>query len=191
VAIEMSRPVVVTPPASEPLTLAEAKRQVVIAADDDAHDHELIHIVQAAREQWEHDTDSVTTLRTLSVSVDRLGPRIELPKRPIQSIDCVKYYDSDDAIQDMEPGVYVFDAAGGAIRLAHNQQWPDVPRRWDAVTIKYVAGYSRRQDIPAIAKQAMLLLVGYYFENRGDHEQPRVMQAYESLVIRFMRSSYP
>lgn len=190
-SIVMSRPVVVTPPESEPLTLSEAKRQLSLAADDEAFDPELIHIIQSAREQWEHDTDSVTMGRTLSVSLDRLGHPIELPKRPIQSIESIHYYDADGVSQEMDPETYAFDPASGAVRLGYGKQWPESPRRWDAVTVQYVAGYGRRQDIPAIAKQAMLLLVGHYFEHRGDNDPPRAMQAYESLVRRFMRSSYP
>lgn len=190
-SIVMSRPVVVTPPASEPLTLSEAKRQLSLAADDEAFDPELIHIVKAAREQWEHDTDSVTISRTLSVSLDRLESLIRLPKRPVQSIESIHFYDADGVSQEMDHETYAFDPASGAVRLGYGKQWPESPRRWDAVTVQYVAGYGRRQDIPAIAKQAMLLLVGHYFEHRGDNDPPRAMQAYESLVRRFMRSSYP
>lgn len=49
----------VTGPTVEPLTLNEAKKQLEIATSDTTHDGQLAQMIQEAREQWEHDTDSV------------------------------------------------------------------------------------------------------------------------------------
>lgn len=188
-----SRPTVVTGPTSEPVTMQEAKRQLFIAETDTSHDEEVVHLVQAAREQWEHDTDSSMLTQTLRVTAERLsGREIKLPSRPLQSVTSVTYYDSEDVSQTLATSVYSVDTSSERIVLKWNQSWPTLAIRWDAVTITYVAGNTNRSAIPSIAKQAMLLLIGYYgFGNRGDNDRPNDFRAYQMLVQKFMRSSYP
>lgn len=188
-----SRPTVVTGPTSEPVTMQEAKRQLFIAETDTSHDEEVVHLVQAAREQWEHDTDSSMLTQTLRVTAERLnGREIRLPSRPLQSVTSFTYYDSENVSQALSTDIYSVDTSSERIVLTWNQSWPTLAIRWDAVTITYVAGNTTRSAIPSIAKQAMLLLIGYYgFGNRGDNDRPNDFRAYQMLVQKFMRSSYP
>ena len=67
---EVSRATLLEGPASEPVTLTEAKKQCEIAASDTAHDDHLTLLIQAAREQWEHDTDSAVMEQTLKVTLE-------------------------------------------------------------------------------------------------------------------------
>jgi uncharacterized phiE125 gp8 family phage protein len=188
-----SRPTTTVLPTQEPLTLSEVKLHVNIAESDATFDAELVRIVQSVREQWEHDTDSRLLTQTVTVNYDQLlGQIVGMPLRPIQSVTSVEYYDSSDNQQTLSTDVYDVDLQRRALRLRTNESWPTLAVRWDAVTVTYVVGYTSRQQIPAIAKQAMLLMVGYYFDqNRGDNDRPNDMRAYESLVTRFMRESYP
>ena len=188
-----SRPTVVTGPASEPVTLAEAKRQLFLSESDTSNDQELISRIEAAREQWEHDTDTSLLTQTLSVTAERFaGREIVLPSRPVQSITHVKYYDDTDTLQTLSTTLWTFDLQEQAIRLDWQITWPTTAIRWDAVTVTYVAGNASLSSVPAIAKQAMLLLITYYqYGNRGDNDRPNDMRAYEALVRRFMRSTYP
>lgn len=189
----LSRPTVVTGPTSEPVTLSEAKKQLFLSESDTSNDVELVNRIQAAREQWEHDTDSVMLTQTLSATVDTFGGReIILPSRPVQSISHIKYYDSSDVLQTLSASLYSLDAKERTIRLGWASSWPTTYNRWDAVVVTYVAGNTSNAAVPAIAKQAMLLLIAYYhFGNRGDNDRPNDLRAYESLVRKFMRSTYP
>lgn len=190
---EVSRPAVVTGPTAEPITLAEAKRQLFLAESDISQDAELLTRIQAAREQWEHDTDTVMLTQTLSVTAEMFaGRKIELTGRPIQSITSIVYYDENDTLQTFSSSKYSFNAPEREIELKWNEVWPVTEIRWDAVKITYVAGNLSVAAIPAIAKQAMMLLITYYqYGNRGDNDRPNDLRAYEALVRRFMRSSYP
>lgn len=192
-SMEISRPTVVTGPTAEPITLAEAKRQLFLAESDTSQDAELVSRIQAAREQWEHDTDTVTLTQTLSVTAERFaGREIHLPGRPIQSITHVKYYDDQDTLQTLSTSYYKFNAQEREIELNWNSSWPTTAIRWDAVAVTYVAGNTSLAAVPAIAKQAMLLLITYYqYGNRGDNDRPNDLRAYEALVRRYMRSTYP
>lgn len=188
-----SRPTVVTGPTSEPITLAEAKRQLFLGESDTSQDAELISRIQAAREQWEHDTDSAILTQTLSVTAEHFaGREIVLPSRPVASITSVKYYDSANAQQTLSSSLYSLDAKERTIRLNWDASWPTTYTRWDAVLVTYVAGYASVATVPAIAKQAMLLAITYaQYGNRGDNDRPNDQRAYEALVRRYMRSTYP
>jgi uncharacterized phiE125 gp8 family phage protein len=189
----VSRMTVVTPPASEPITLEEAKKHVFIADSDTTSDQELVLAIQAAREQWESDTDTATITRTVSVSLDFFsGQIIELLMGPLRSVSSIVYYDQNDALQTLSTSIYRVDLPGCSVRLVENESWPTTAIRWDAVTITYIIGEASRAAVPAIAKQAMLLLIGYYtMQNRGDNDRPHDMRAYEALVNKFRRGSYP
>jgi uncharacterized phiE125 gp8 family phage protein len=188
---------VITQPTLEPLTLLEAKNHLYLPADDSNQDDEIARLIQAAREQWEHDTDSCVLTQTLRVRSTGFGSskmgEFHLFKRPVQSVTTVQYYDPSGSLETLSTDVYSLDALSQKLRLKINKTWPVVElSRWDAVSVTYVAGYSGREDVPAIAKQAMLLLVGYYhLGNRGDNDRGNDMAAYERLVARYMRSSYP
>ena len=191
--LEVSRAALVTPPVSEPITLAEAKKQLELSSTDTAHDAHLSLLIQAAREQWEADTDSAALTQTWKITAsDFYDDVMLLPKRPVQSITHVKYYDSGNVLQTLSTSIYDFDQPNRAVRLKNLEVWPSVYDRWDGVIITYVAGYTAAYNVPAIMKQAMLLLIGYYFDaNRGENDRSNDQRAYESLVAKFMRSNYP
>lgn len=177
-------------PASEPVTATEAKKQLEITGS--AHDDQVSLLIEAAREQWEHDTDSALINQTWTLTTDHLR-EFRFPKRPVDSITGVTYYDSGNSQQTLSSSLYQLDKAQNAFRLAADQTWPATYGRWDAVTfIVVLGGHANESTVPKIAKQAMLLLIGHYFENRDDMQNAmREVSAYEALVRRYMRSSYP
>ncbi|MFN7317950.1 MAG: hypothetical protein ACK5S6_00440 [bacterium] len=182
----------VTGPTVEPLTLNEAKKQLEISTSDTTHDVQLAQAIQEAREQWEHDTDSVCCYQTWKIRVQSLADRLALPKRPIQSITSITYFDGNNASQTLSASLYQLHI--NEFRLAYQATLPATSARWDAWTINYRCGYSQDATlVPAIAKRAMLLLVGHYFENRDMlmSDAIQTMKPYESLVMKFMRSNYP
>lgn len=190
---KVSRATVVTAPTLEPVTLAQVKRQLFMSESDTSNDYELNSRIQAAREQWEHDTDSAVLTQTLSVTLGMFTvDQIEIPSRPIQSITHLKYYDGSDVLQTFSSASYSLDKPRRRVVLDSTESWPTTYDRWDAVTITYVAGFASVALVPAIVKQAILLLITYYqFSNRGDNDRPNDLRAYENLVRRYQRSSYP
>ena len=189
----MSRPTLLEGPLLEPVTIAEARKQCELGTST-AHDDHLELLIQSAREQWEHDTDSCVITQVWSVTLDYFkGVEIELPKRPIQEIADIQYYDQGNVLRPLDEAVFSFNPAARKIHLNSQQSWPDVYDRWDAVTITFVCGVDTVEEVPAIQKQAIRLLIGHYFENR-DMLMSDAMQAvkgYEHLVRRYLRTSYP
>lgn len=181
----------VTAPSEEPVSSADAKKHLELSGTD--HDTHVAWLIEAARQQWEHDTDSAVIEQTWRLTTDSLQEQ-RFSKRPVSEITSVQYYDSSNAQQTLSSSVYQLDTAENAIRLAVDQSWPFTYSRWDAVTYTVKAGkYTTESEVPAIVRQAILLLVGHYFEDRGEpmSEAMRNVKGYEALVARFMRCSYP
>lgn len=181
----------VTGPTAEPLTLAEAKKQLEISSSDSTHDVQLQGMIQEARQQWEKDTDTVCCYQTWRMRTNVMKDGFRLRKRPIQSITSIQYYDSGNTLQTWNTSQYSLYV--DQIKLGYQVTIPAVSDRWDAWTITYRLGYSQdATSVPAVAKRAMLLLIGYYFDaNRGDNDRLHDMKAYEALVAKYSRSDYP
>lgn len=187
-------PEIVTRPTTEPLTLGEAKKQLEISISDTTHDDHLTALVIAARQQWEDDTDSAVCNQTWKVETQEFVDGMKLPKRPVQSITTIQYYDGTNTLQTLASTVYQLHAGRGEIRLGYQQVLPATSARWDAWKITYLCGYGTDgTNVPGVAKRAMMLLIGYHFENRDmlQNESTFNRSAYESLVLRYIRSTYP
>lgn len=175
-------------PASEPVTAAEAKAQINISGSD--HDTQLALLIEKARIEYESDVDTVFIQRTGTWTMESLA-EMQFPARPVNSISSIKYYDLANAQQTLSTAVYQLDSARQHLRLAYNQDWPSTLDRWDCVEITVVLGdHSAESTVPALAKQAMLLLIARDWYDRPDITS-KTMMAYESLVKKFMRSTYP
>ena len=89
--LNQTRSVVESAPASEPVSLAEAKKHLEIASDFNDHDVHVTSLITAAREVWEHDTGSITTERTITESFNEVGVTIDLARRPVISLTSVSF----------------------------------------------------------------------------------------------------
>lgn len=179
----------VTPATSEPITLAQAKKQVELPTNETAHDDHLELLIQAAREQVEADCNQQFMTGTWRQVYDGFREDFWLSRKPIASVSSITYYDSTNTQQTLSTSVYGVDLTQGRITLSYGQVWPVPYDRWDAVTVTYVSGTDIATSVPAAARQAMLLLIGKWFENRGDQNDKA--EVYDSLIRRIQRSTYP
>lgn len=160
---------IITPPVTEPITLLDAKAQCRVDIDDD--DTLLTSYITAAREWCEaHDWRAyLTQTIELWLTMWPGGDSIELPRPPLQSVTKIEYYGVDDTKYTLSTSVYGVDAISepGAVRLKYNQNWPATPlRAYNAICVTYVAGWTTADAVPQTIKQAMLLLIGHWYENR-------------------------
>ena len=176
----------------EPLSLSEVKKHLELASTDTAHDVYLAGKIEAARMQFQDDTGQCFIERQVQIKLPAFREFV-FSQRPVASIDSITFYDASNVSGTLYTEAYQFDAGNNALRLAYGMEWPDTADRWDAVTITYTVGkHLNASTVPAIAKSAMLLLVGFEFENRDDLMGANSIQnAYERLVLKYMRSTYP
>jgi uncharacterized phiE125 gp8 family phage protein len=161
--------VLVTPPAEEPVSLAEAKAHLRV--DHDAEDTLISMLIGAAREYVEQGAARALMPQTWRLSLESLpGGRcpIELPLPPLRSVESITYQDDDGAEQTLDDALYLVDTDDepGKVLPVYDGEWPDGRCDVNAVKVTYIAGYEDADHVPKRAKQAILLLVGHWFENR-------------------------
>ena len=156
-------------PAAEPVSVIEAKEHLRVDIGDD--DTLIEALITAAREYVEQGSRRALVTQTWRLNLDQFpaGPEIELPRPPLQSVTSVTYRDSDGTTNTLSSSIYEVDtdSTPGRIRLAYGEDWPsDTLAETNPVRITFVAGYGDADDVPRRWKQAILLLVGHWYENR-------------------------
>lgn len=161
---------IVTPPAEEPVTLTEAKNHLRVDLSDD--DSLISALIVAAREHAEAITRRAFITQTLKLSLDAFpannGP-IYVPMPPLQSVNSLKYFDTDGMEQTLTEGTdFLVDneSEPGRITPAPDTGWPATQNRPNAVSVEFVAGFGDASKVPQGIKQAILLMVGHWYENR-------------------------
>lgn len=193
-------PVRTVSPAFEPVSVAELREHEQFASSYTAHDREFARLIQAAREQWEHDTGCVCVTSRWTISLDTwpLGDDgIAIPQRPVSSIVSVSYLDTAGASTAWSSGNYSLDAGRATPRVwyAYQVTLPSLRSVRNSVVVTYQAGYATIAEIPATWKQAILQLASHWFNHRtpvvvgmATNEVP---MTYQLAVQSNMRSTYP
>ena len=154
----------ITAPTVEPLSLSEAKAHCRIYGSDD--DGLIAGYIMAAVSLAENSTNRALATQTWELTIDRDWPEvIVLPRSPTQSVTSVTYYDSAGSLQTLASNQYRVDVTlpQGRIEPAYDVTWPVVRDQARTIIVRFVAGYTQ---IPEPIRQALLLLVGHFYENR-------------------------
>lgn len=186
--MQIKRSVSVASPATEPITLTTAKKHLEIAQGDDSHDTHVQDLISEARAIWEHDTQQLLESRQVVEKLD-CWPDCDwrFYYRPVESINSITYYDESNALQTLDASVYSLDGPNRQLHLAVDQSWPSIESRWDAITITYTCGAS---DLPS--KRAIKLQLSMMFgDDQTAKEYEHWERAYNAMVERYQRSSYP
>jgi len=151
----------ITPPASEPVTLSELKAHLRV--DGTSEDVYLAQLITAAREYAEDYQGRAYIDRTYEVVMDRWPTvrHIETQYVPIKLVIKVAAKQRNGSLVEMDLSDLIIHP--DAIVLGSGQQWPTGDAMVEAV-IQYVAG----SPITAQVKQAILLMAGHWYANRED-----------------------
>lgn len=130
---------------------------------------------------WRQDFDGFADVMRLRVG-------------PLMSVSSISYYDADNGAQTLSTDVYtVFaDEIGPYIALKPDQSWPTSYSRDDAVRVTWTAGFgASATDVPMAIRQALLLLVAHWYDNRGiavtGANATEIPMAAKSLLAPFRR----
>jgi uncharacterized phiE125 gp8 family phage protein len=159
---------VITPPATEPVTLAEVKLHCKVDGTED--DALITALIATARQYAEDYTRRAFVTQTLELSLDHddlfeYGPYIELPRPPIASITSIKSYDEDDAESVMSSSSYRL--SGDKVVLTATGEWPSELRDKDCIIVRYVAGYGAASAVSEPIKTAIKAMVMQAYEDRA------------------------
>ena len=154
-------------PASEPLTLAEAKLHCRVDGSDE--DALITALIVAAREQAEHETGRALVTQTWELVHDAFPEAFVLRRAPIQSVTSIKYLDAaTGAEQTLDPADYLLDkdSEPGYVVPAYGKAWLSTWPVPNAVRVRYVCGYGIAAAVPIAIKQWMLLAIGTMYAQR-------------------------
>lgn len=181
---------IVTPPATQPVTVAELKSFLRI--DGTSEDTILEEFIKAATRASENYTGRAFITQTRSLTLDWLPPTpqarlrtttgnyfylpqlfngegfLDLPYNPILSITSLVTYGLDNAATTFSSSYYTLDTAGS--RLLFNTNSPGLPsnlRERSAVVVTYVAGYGAASAVPHDIKMAIMAFASDMYECRG------------------------
>lgn len=166
----MMVPEIVTPPASEPVTLSEAKAQLNVTSS--SQDTQITRLITVARRQVERYLKRALITQTWKVYYNCFHHCMEIPYPPLQSVTHVKYFDDAGVQQTLtESDFYWVNSEHEPAQIVrkYDAVFPEIlAGRPNAVEIQYVAGYGDADDVPEEIRHAILMLVTDYYDNRGE-----------------------
>lgn len=156
----------VTAPASEPITLAEAKAHCRVDITDD--DTLISALIVTAREYCEGYLHRKLITQAWDWTMEGFPSCFQFPFLPVSAITSVKYYDTANVQQTLSSSYYQVDlySTPARVHLAYGYAWPSSYERSDAVVVRFSAGYANAAAVPQAIKQAMLLLIGHWYRSR-------------------------
>jgi uncharacterized phiE125 gp8 family phage protein len=180
----------VTAPASEPVTTAEAKAHLRVETAFTADDDAITLLAKAARELCEAHVDRSFVNTTWDYVLDefptvrdgKYRPFLPLPKADVQSVTSVSYVDDDgDTVALVQGTDYeVLTGTGGGIYPTPGTDWPEADdERHGALSVRFVAGYgSSSASVPGVVRASVLMTLAHLYEHRGDGQSdlPPVVQ---------------
>ena len=162
----------VSGPALEPVSLDTAKSHCRVEVDED--DDLIESLVTVARRTAEHWRNEALITQTWNLLLDAWpeGDALRIPNPPLQSVSSITYKDTDGDEATFAAANYIVDTdkVPGAVVLAHGASWPGTALYpTSPITVQFVAGYGdTANDVPEEVRQAMLLMIGHWYENREE-----------------------
>lgn len=161
--------ILLTPPALEPLSLADAKLYLRVGHDDD--DDLIASLIVAARSHVEGRARRALMTQTWRVTRDAWPPdgRFVLPLAPAREIVAARVYDAAGIAHETDTQSFVVNqgAAPGVIAFA---PWfvPAPGRAAGGIELDVTFGYGdAASDVPEPLRHAVRLLLAHWYENRG------------------------
>lgn len=173
----------VTPPTTEPVTLADVKAALRVDFTDD--DALIAGFLSSAREWVERSIQSKLALQTWELVSDGFPTaEIILPFGPVQSITSIKYNDEGDVEQTLASDSYSLDNVNVYPSVIPADQWPSTIDTFDAVRVRFVVGYSDGTLVPSPIRSAIILKVKelYDGEDSGDVVHNLLVNYYQMVA---------
>lgn len=160
-----------TPPAIEPVSLAEAKAQCRI--DDDVSDALVQTYITTARQYCEDILDISIVTQVWQARYDTFPLwEIILPRPPMRpETVTVTYRDEAGNSNTITSAASAFQVdhyvTPGRIYPLYNGVWPAVRGDENSVVVQWTAGYGDSgESTPPVLRHAIMLLVAHWFEMR-------------------------
>ena len=180
--------ILTTPPAVEPVTLAEAKLHLRIGHDDD--DDFISTLIVSARRVAEAQTGLALIAQGWSCFRDGWPETgvVDLPLAPLIAIGAVTVFGEDDSAAIIDPANYYADAVSRPPRLLPrgSRLWPVPGRLGNGIEIALTAGFGAApSNVPEDLRNALKQLVAHWYENRGTGREPDLPLTVSTVISRY------
>ena len=169
-----------TAPPVEPVTLAEARSHLRLVASgspashpDDTYVERLIAAARNNAEGYMGRTIIETEYEWKFNQFPSLDASLVFPRDTVLSVQSIAYIDDNGDSQSFTDYSTSFADYKSIIVPSYGNEWPVVRGHLNDITITFKAGYAAdssptdyRANVPEAIKQAILLLVGHFYENR-------------------------
>lgn len=167
------RPLLITPPAIEPISLAEAKAWLREEnGDEDQLIQTLLVSARMTLEAWTRRYFITQGWRLVGDQWPTSGRNpqlIEIAFAPFRAVSAIRIYDVNNLVTTLPATRYAASGGDNGGRILFNAAPPAPGRAIDGVEIDIVAGYGPTAlQTPEPIRRAILLLVAHWRENRGD-----------------------
>jgi uncharacterized phiE125 gp8 family phage protein len=161
--------ILLTPPAAEPVTLAEAKAFLRVEHDDD--DDTIAALIAGARSHVEAQTRRALITQTWRLVRDDwpASGRIAVLPAPLVGIVAARMFDGDGSPHAIDLQAFTADTAAAPGIVAFAPWSLAAPgRRVGGIEIDVEVGYGDEpSDVPEPLRQAIRQLAAHWYENRG------------------------
>ena len=135
-------------------------------------DPQLNALIKAARQHAETFTRRAFITQTWDLLLDYFPTElIRLPLPPLVSVESINYVNANGVLTLWANTKYTVDAPAGehaergSVTLAYGEIWPVTQDIANAVTVEFIAGYGAAAAVPQGIKQALLLMIGQWYDN--------------------------
>lgn len=158
--------ILVSAPQEEPVTRDDAKAHARI--DGTSEDGTIDALIAAARTDVESRTGRALMLQGWRIVRDCIpaGGIVRLAPSPVVSVDAVTVYGNDGAPNTVSTDEYQVDTISTPARMRFNTGAAWSARAMNGLEVDITCGYASASAVPAPLKQAVLMLVAYWFEQR-------------------------
>lgn len=193
----------VTEPAEEPVSTADAKdhARITTSADDDLVDGLIVTARQAAeaylgrsvlKQEWRMYLDAWPSDRSQEWwygvregAMSQFQSRaLRLPWGPIEAsgVTHIKTYDAADQPATLSSAYYQVDLPGARISLRESGTWPTPGRPLNGIEVQWFAGWTAEADVPESVKAGIKAHVATLYEHRGDAQSDLSVPAVSEVL---------
>lgn len=158
--------ILVTPPQAEPVTREDAK--LFARVDGTAEDARIDALIKAARVEVENRTGRALLTQGWRIVRDCVprGRVVRLTPTPVASVAAVTVYDDSGVPHVLANEEFEVDTASAPGRLLFKRGAATGTRALNGLEVDLTCGYGDADTVPAPLKQAVLMLMAYWYEQR-------------------------
>lgn len=152
---------------AEPISVPDAKRHLRV--DDTTDDAIIGGYIASAREWVEDETGLLLTQRQVTEPLSGFCSNLRLRAWPIAADEpvTINYRDAEGGDQTITTATVTGATRPGVLYPGLGTRWPT---RAAGISVTFTAGYLSADAIPATLKQAMLVMLTAFYEDREGGE---------------------